>query len=139
LAKREGSPPPDDDELYRGDWLTIRAMRRKNGAMPAAEWYDSLEDKGQIQFLSAAKILETSLRYNRPPAGRAEKVAGSRTGLWEMRVTPKGGTAPHLRVLYVREGNTLWAAMGFTKQKNALAKSDITMGDNICREWRNEE
>ena len=56
-------------------------------------------------------------------------------GLLELRVTPKGGTPPHLRLLVLRRGQTLWAASGFTKQKNQLERSDIELGEQIAREW----
>jgi hypothetical protein len=53
--------------LYAGEWLTVRAMRRRNGTYPAKEWADGLDKKGRGQLLAAATILETTLRANRPP------------------------------------------------------------------------
>ncbi len=128
----------DDDLLYDGDWLEIRAMRRRNGELPAKTWADGLDKKGKGQLMAAATIIETSLRSGRPPAGRAEKVAGSACGLWEFKVTKPGGTPPHLRLLYLRRGRTLWAAVGFTKQKNKLEARDIDAGDAVAREWLEE-
>ena len=131
-------PDPEDDLLYQGDWLTVRAMRRRNGHLPAVEWWDGLNEKGKGQFLAAAKTIETTLRSGRPPAGRAEKVQISKLGLWELKVTKPGSTPPHLRVLYVREGQTLWAATGFTKKTNELATKDVETGDTITSEWKEE-
>jgi hypothetical protein len=125
----------EDDTIYRGEWLTIRAMRRRSGSLPAKEWADGLGKKGTGQLIAASEIMETTLRTNRPPAGRAEKVASSQTGLWELRVTRAGSSPPHLRLLYIRRGQTLWAAHGFTKQKNQLEKKEVDMGDSIVREW----
>lgn len=127
-----------DDVLYAGDWLTIRAMRRRNGHMPAVEWWQSLDKRGKGQFLAAARIVENTLQSRRPPAGRLEKVAGTKIGLLEFRVTKKGARPPHLRLLVLRQGRTLWAAHGFTKQKNHLEEKDLELGERIAREWREE-
>jgi hypothetical protein len=124
-----------NDLICAGEWLTIRAMRRRDGTFPAKEWAEGLDKKGTGQLLAAAAIMETTLRANRPPAGRAEQVKASKIGLWELRVTKAGSTPPHLRLLFLRRGQTLWAAHGFTKQQNKLAASDITQGDSIALEW----
>ena len=122
--------------LYEGDWLIVRAMRRKNGSLPAVEWYESLASKGVGQFLASAQVMETSVRSGRSAAGRSEKVRISRTGLYELKVTKPASTPPHLRALYIRVDKTLWVANGFTKQKNELEKSDVLLGDSIVEEWR---
>lgn len=120
------------DIIYQGSWLTIRAMARPNGRMPAKEWADGLDERGQGKLLAAATIIENSFQRNRPPAGRIDRVSKE---LWELKVTPPSGSAPHLRMLYVRRGQTLWAATGFTKQKNALESKDIKLADGIAKEW----
>lgn len=134
LAKVGGE---GDDILYKGEWLTIRAMRRRSGQLPARQWRDGLDKVGLAKFLSAAANVENSLHSNRPAAGgRTDPVKGSRMGLHELRVTPpgkKGG--PHLRVLYIRRGRTLWAANGFTKQKNKLERKDVNAAETIVKEW----
>lgn len=123
------------DVIYAGATLTIRAMRRRNGSLPAKEWADNLNNQGRGQLLAAARIIENTLLRGRPPAGRAEQVVGSAVGLWELKITKPGSTAPHLRLLYVRKGQTLWAATGFTKQKNRLTKQDISLAEGIAAEW----
>jgi Phage derived protein Gp49-like (DUF891) len=128
----------EEDLMFLGDWLAVRAMRRTNGRMPAREWADGLDKRGQGQLLAAAAILETTLRSGRPPGGRAESVKASRMGLWELKVTKPGGTPPHLRVLYVRRDRTLWAANGFTKQTNELSIQDIRGAERILKEWSDE-
>lgn len=125
-----------DDILYKGEWLTVRAITRPGGDCPAGEWFLSLDGKGKGQFLAAAKVLETSLRSKRPPAGRAGAITNSTEGLWELRITKKGGKPPHLRAFYVREGQVLWIATGITKKKNKLAARDIREADSIVAEWR---
>ncbi|GIU97433.1 MAG: hypothetical protein KatS3mg013_1236 [Actinomycetota bacterium] len=127
-----------NDTLYAGEWLTIRAMRRRNGHMPAVEWWEALDKQGKARFLAAAAVVENTLRAGRPPAGRLEKVEGSKVGLLEFRVTPKGGRPPHLRLLVLRRERTLWAANGFTKQKNRLQRADLNLGERIANEWLEE-
>ncbi len=129
----------DDDTLYRGEWLEIRAIRRRNGRMPAVDWYEGLDARGKGRFQAAAKNVEVSLSSGRPPADRLEKVKGSKVGLLELRVTPKGGSPPHLRLLVVRREKTLWAANGFTKQKNRLERGDIEEAERIVREFQEGE
>lgn len=126
---------PEDDILFEGEWLTIQAIRRSNGRMPAVDWWEGLDDRGKARFLAAAANIENTLRSGRPPAGRLEKVRTSQVGLLELRATPAGGTPPHLRLLVVRRGRTLWAANGFTKQENKLSKQDIKLGEGIVSEW----
>lgn len=122
------------DTLYEGEWLTVRAMRVKRGA-PARKWYEALDTSSQGKFHAACATVETTLRSNRPPAGRVAATKTSKVGLWEFRVTLSGGKPPHLRALYLRRGNTLWLANGFTKQKNKLESKDLKLGDSIAGEW----
>lgn len=129
-------PDNDDDVLFRGEHFIIRAMTKSNGRQPAKEWFDGLDEPGKGRFLAAAKILENTLMAGRPPAGRAGAINTSREDLWELRVTPKGGTPPHLRVAYLRERKTLWAATGFKKETNELDRQDIRNADSVAADWR---
>lgn len=125
----------DDDLIVRVGSLELRAMRLKNGTLPAKDWYDALDNKGKGQVAAAVGVLESTILRGRPPAGRAEKISISACGLWELKPTKPGGRAPHLRMLFLREGNVLWAAVGFAKQKNKLAAGEINAGDAAAREW----
>lgn len=42
-----------DDILYRGPWLTVRAMNLPGGRQPARDWYEKLDKKGKGQFIAA--------------------------------------------------------------------------------------
>lgn len=129
--------PGEDDVLDAGTaWLTVRFVRRRDGSMPAKEWFENLTEKGQGQVLAALAVLDVGLSSGRSPAGRATKLQGSREGLYELRPTKKGGKPPHLRVLFVREGRTIWLAYGFTKQSNDLKAHDVAAGEAVAREWR---
>lgn len=123
------------DCIYDGPWLKVRAMMRRDGGSPALDWTDGLDKKGQGQLIAACEVLETTLRSGRPPAGRAERIKNSETGLWELKVTKPGSTPPHLRVLFIREGQTLWVADGLTKQQNVLTSKDVAYAETIAGEW----
>jgi phage-related protein len=110
-------------------------MRRRNGRYPAKVWVDGLDKKGYALFQVAAKITETNFASGRP-GDRAEKVKASSEGLWELKVTKPGSTPPHHRMLFVREGDTLWATHGFTKKSNELPQSEIDTGERIALEWK---
>jgi hypothetical protein len=125
----------DDDLICKVDGLEIRAMER-NGKFPAKEWADGLDNKMRGKLLGVAQTVANSIRQSRPPAGRWCKVVSSKEGLMELRVTAPGGRAPHLRLLFVREGNVLWATHGFTKQKNELQAADVAAGDAVAAAWR---
>ncbi len=128
-----------DDSLYEGDWLTIRAMRKQNGTLPAAEWLDGLQGKHQVRFQVAAKQVEVDLRDGRP-SDRLEVVPQSSERLVEFRITRPGATAPHLRMLGLRDGQTLWMAHGFKKQTNQLKKTlgrqTMWQGNGLTTEGR---
>jgi hypothetical protein len=126
----------DDDILWRGNHMTVRAARLPGGDMPAKTWVESLDKKGTGQFLAACTIIETSWVSGRGTANRATLISTSKEGVSELRVTSAGSTAPHLRLLFVREGMTMWALDGFTKQKNKLTSQDIGRGDSAAKSWR---
>lgn len=124
------------DRIFYVGWLAVCAIRRPNGRSPAWEWYEDLDKRSKAKVISACKTMETTLRSGRPPAGRANKVENSTQGVWELRITRKGSTPPHLRALYVREGRVLWVAHGLTKQQNELKQRDIDFADSVVAEWR---
>src|SRR5438874_987493 len=108
----------NDDLICRVEGLEVRAMRHRNGKYPAKEWADALDNRGTGQLHAVARIVANSLDTGRSPAGRLSKIPGSRHGLYELRVTPAGGTPPHLRLLCIRKGRILYAAHGLTKTQN---------------------
>jgi hypothetical protein len=110
-------------------------MTRRNGKKPALDWFKGLDKNGKAKVFAAATLVEHSLRSGRPSGQRVAPVEVSKQGLLELRVTPPGGSPPHLRVLFKRKGQTLWAATGFTKQKNHLERKEVKAGDQIVKEW----
>lgn len=121
----------DDDVLYRGSWLTIRAVRKRNGRMPAKEWYENdLEVRDQTRFQAAARMFQEDLLSGRR-SGRMTTVTDSRHRLTEFRITPGGGRGPHLRMLGIIDGQTVWVAHGFKKQTNRMNRQDIDKADGV--------
>jgi len=110
------------DVLFKGADVTFRAMRTKKGQFPAMEWLEGLDEGSQGRFERAAQQVEVDIRDGRQ-SGRTEVVADSEHRLLEIRVTRKGaGRGPHLRMLGLREGNTIWVAAGFKKQTTGCGK-----------------
>jgi hypothetical protein len=131
------STADDGDLICRVEGLEIRAMER-NGRYPAKEWALGLDKAMFGKLLGVAQLVANSIREGRPsaPGGRWCKVKNAKTkNLMELRVTAPGGRAPHLRMLFIRQGNILWAAHGFTKQKNQLQVADIAAADAIATPW----
>ncbi len=124
------------DILYKGPWLTVRAMTLSGEERPGKEWFESLDARGRGQFLAACRTLESALSMKRPTAGRTEKVKNSSEGVHELRVTKAGSTPPHLRAFYIREDRTIWVACGIKKQKNKLTRREIDQADRITADWR---
>lgn len=121
--------------LWDGEWLKVRAMRKANGRSPAQEWLDVADATSQGRFLAAMKVIETSWRSGRQVPDRVSPLEASKQGLSEIRLTPKGSKAPHLRALGKRDGQTLWVATVFKKQTNQLKKKDINQGDLVAEDW----
>lgn len=123
------------DCIFVGDSISVRAMARPDGSMPACDWVSSLDSRGKGQLIAVCRVMDHSITSGRPPAGRSGPVHVSRCGLHELKVTAPGGSGPHLRLLYLRLENTLWVADGFKKQKNRLSRADVLRTDNVAREW----
>lgn len=123
-----------DDLLFKGEILTVRAMRVADGNLPARAWWEGLEGKHQVKFRVAAENVDVDFRTGRR-SGRTGIVDAKDNRLVEFRVTRPGASAPHLRMLGYRDQNTLWMAYGFTKQTDQLDTRDIRQADNITTAW----
>lgn len=98
--------------FHTTEQLAFASIEHPPGTFQAADFVLGLSTTGRRDFVVAARILATTLASGRPPAGRAQRVAGSSEGLFELRITPPGRKGPHARLLYVREGNTIVCARG---------------------------
>jgi hypothetical protein len=117
--------------VYHGEWLTFCSITKQ-----AHQFLDSLRGQDWDDFVVAATILETSLRTGRPPAGRAARINGSKSGLFELRITPPRRKGPKLRLLYVRQERRILCARGITKRYSAIRRHDIELADEAVAEYR---
>jgi hypothetical protein len=104
--------------------------------MPAKEWYERLERRSQATFQACADSLNKSFKIGRPDRHLLYKLEGKNPlKLHGIRVT-KPRTRPHLRLLCVWEGQTLWTTHGFKKQKNETPRREIKRAEAIVHEWK---
>jgi hypothetical protein len=126
-----------NDFIHSTGQLTFLAIETGAGRFPAKRFLESLREDGWRDFCVAARVLATSLAIGRPPSGRARRVAGSRTGLFELRITPCGRRGPHARMLYIPDQNTIWCVRGLLKRER-LPRRDIELADRTVRRWRSQ-
>lgn len=124
-----------DRLIHNVEQLNFYAIETASGSFPALEFLSSLDATQRVRFEVAARVLATSLAAGRPPAGRAERVASSSCGLFELRITPRGSRGAHLRLLYVRDGNSIRCALGVVKREK-LKRRDIERAEEIVRRPR---
>ncbi len=127
----------NDDTILKLERLTIRAIRRDNGTLPAKEWFDALDLKIQAKILSAAKTLENSWTTNRPAGERWMKVKGY-DNLWEFAATARKAN-PSLRIYGTREQMTLWAAHGVAKKSQPGDRQDYKRAQEVLEEFRKNQ
>jgi hypothetical protein len=123
--------------IHRTEHLTFNAIETSPGRFQAKQFIESLDDIGLRHFRVATAVLDTSTAIGRPPAGRANRVAGSAPGLFELRITPLGRRGPHARLLYIRERDTIWIARGLTKRER-LARADIQLAEKAVARRRTD-
>lgn len=121
--------------FHTSEHLSFISIEHPAGTFAAQAFIQSLPVTGLRDFVVAARILATSLRSGRPPAGRSERIAGSRAGLYELRITPPGRKGPHARLLYFREGNTIVCARGVLKRER-LSRREIQLAERAVDEYR---
>jgi hypothetical protein len=126
-----------DRLLLTIEQLTFYAIETAPGQFPAHEFIENLDDVGKLHLRVAARILATTLATGRPPAGRSERVRGSTTGLYELRLTPPGRRGAHARLLYIREGNAIRCVRGVLKRER-LRRRDIQLADHDINADRNQ-
>jgi hypothetical protein len=126
-----------NDFIHTTGQLTFLAIETAPGRFPAKRFLQSLGEDGWRDFCVAARVLATSLAIGRPPSGRARRIASSRTGLFELRITPCGRRGPHARMLYVCEHSTIWCVRGLVKRER-LSRHQIDLAERAVRRWRSQ-
>jgi hypothetical protein len=117
--------------IFTGQCISIHTITPQSESFCA-----EFSERERRDFEVAATILDTSIAIGRPPGGRAERLVGSRTGLWELRVTPPGRRGPHTRCLYICEGRALLLARGMRKAQSGIPRREIELADLAVLRWR---
>jgi hypothetical protein len=120
----------NDPPIYQGQWLTFCAITKQ-----ANEFLRGLSRDDWRDFVVAATILETSIRAGRPPAGRSEKIEGSKVSLFELRITPPGRRGPQLRLLYIRRRRHILCARGVVKRTGAISRREVTLCEAAVKDF----
>lgn len=120
------SPP-----IFSGTCISIYSITEQFD-----EFLAELDKRERRDLRIVATILDNSLRRGRPPGGRSERIEGSRTGFWELRITPPGRRGPHTRALYVCQGPALLVARGVRKAQRGIRRRDIELADRDVLAWR---
>jgi phage-related protein len=120
-----------ESSIYEGEYLYFQAISKQ-----VLEWLEEATDRERANLAVAATILENSIRTGRPPAGRSERVEGSSTGLYELRVTPPGHRGVQVRILYVREGRTILCARAVSKRQRKISRREIELAERTIKDYR---
>ncbi len=121
-----------DHPLFQVEQLTFQAIESTSGRHQTWAFVESLDEVQARDLAVAARVLATSLAAGRPPSGRAERIVGSKAGLYELRITPRGRRGAHARMLYIREGMAIRCVLGVLKRER-LTRKDIQRAERILR------
>jgi hypothetical protein len=110
--------------IHQGKWFRFRAASKQVDA-----FLTGLSGRDLTDFKVAARILENSVQSGRPPAGRSERIRGSKKGLFGLRITPPGRKGPHLRMLYVLRGREVVCLRGLTKTQSSIPRREIKLAE----------
>jgi len=119
--------------FFVGRCISIHAITRQ-----AEEFLDELSARERRDFEVAATILDRSRERGRPPGGRSERVAGSKQGLFELRITPPGRRGPHTRGLFLCEGSEVLIVRGVRKAQRGIPRREIKLADRDAAATRGE-
>jgi hypothetical protein len=111
-------------------------MKCRDGRLPAKTWRDQLDGIGTGEILAAATVFERTLHCGRPWAGRLKRIAGSKHGLLQLKITSAFEPPyKHIVGLMDADGRTLWAASGCTSPHGDLGPGDIGFAEAVAEDW----
>jgi phage-related protein len=113
------SPP-----FFTGKCISVHAITKQ-----AEDFLGELTEREQRDFDVAVTILDHSRERGRPPGGRSERVADSKQGLFELRITPPGRRGPHTRALYAAVGKEILVARVLRKAQRGIPHREIELAD----------
>ena len=115
--------------------LTFIAVPDHRGRFPAAAFLTSLDGRGRGQWRSFARMMNRAHTSGFEFCGRVTKIKGSKAGLLELRLTPRRGVSPHLRLFGVIRGNTVYLADGYAKKAQALDRRIVDRCETLIADW----
>jgi hypothetical protein len=118
-------------EVIFKKWITVKAVRDSAGAIPAKEWFNSLELRDRMRAEAGLTNFDATERVGIRSTGRIEPVKGRRRGMRELKLTRGGSTGPQLRMIGEMRGRTFFAALGFHKKQRRIPASVIARAESI--------
>ena len=67
-----------------------------------------------------------------------KRVAGSKQGLFELRITPPGRRGPHTRALYIAKGSEILVVRGVRKAQRGIPRREIDLAGRDATAARGE-
>lgn len=116
-------------------FLTFVALPDRRGRFPACAFLGTLDARSSGQFESLARLMDRAHAAGFDFSGRVSKIKGSKVGLLELRLTPRGGVSPHLRMFAVIRCNTVYLVFGYAKKDRALDMSIVARSESIVADW----
>jgi len=95
----------------------------------------ALDGRGRVQFVSLARMMDRAHTSGFDFCGRITKIKGSSVGLLELRLTPRRGVSPHLRLFGVIHGDTVYLADGYVKKDRALDRGVVARCEQLIADW----
>jgi hypothetical protein len=115
--------------------VEVRAIPDRRGRFQARAWFDSLSLRDRKRAQAGLRSFDVGFESKRGYAGRLEKIQGSKTGLFELKLTRGGTPGPQLRFLGVWRGGTFFVARGVMKTSRAIKRADVRAADAVVSEW----
>jgi hypothetical protein len=115
--------------------LRFAAIPDRSGRVPALRFLATLDARGKGQFASLARLMDRAHAGGFDFSGRVSKIRGSGVGLLELRLTPRRGVSPHLRLFGVIRGDVVYLAYGYAKKKKGLDRSVVAKSERLVADW----
>jgi hypothetical protein len=118
-------------------FFKCNSFKFKSISDQAVEFASGLDERQRAKLEAACQSVGQSFAAGRPPAGRTQLIRGSKIrGLFELRITWPGAPGPQLRLLCVREGDTVLVARGLVKRSRRISRHEIELAEQVIAAHR---
>jgi hypothetical protein len=111
-------------ELFECNGFNIIPLNKQ-----AEDFLLGLSDRDWAKFESAVVFFTRLLRSSAPAVHRVEKVSGSSTKLYELKITAPHSKGPQLRLLCAVRGRQILCVRGVDKRQPHLRRQDVEAAD----------